>query len=171
MSDQETITTTASEPDQNSTMETQFTHTKNKPMETQSPEPTSAYPEKPKNPSFSIWPPAQKTRDAVVKRLIETLSTPSVLSNRYGTIPQDEASAAASQIEEEAFATAGDSATAEDDGIQILQVYSKEISKRMLESVKARSASGSTTTETVGIDSDATGAPSVDDPDVTTASS
>ena len=91
--------------------------------------------------SFSIWPPAERTRDAVVARLVETLSTPSVLSKRYGTLPADEASAAARLIEEEAFATAAASAASDDDGIQILQVYSKEISKRMLDAVKARTAS------------------------------
>lgn len=93
--------------------------------------------------SFSIWPPTQRTRDAVVKRLIETLSTPSVLSKRYGIMLPDEASTVAGQIEEEAFTAAGGSASAEDDGIDILQVYSKEISKRMLEVVKARSVSSS----------------------------
>ena len=94
--------------------------------------------------SFSIWPPTQRTRDAVINRLIETLSTPSVLSKRYGTIPADEADAAARKIEEEAFATAGgSSAAAEDDGLGILQVYSKEISKLMLETVKARATSAS----------------------------
>lgn len=94
--------------------------------------------------TFSIWPPSQRTRDAVIKRLIETLSTPSVLSKRYGSMPADEANATARTIEEEAFAAAGGSASAEDDGIETLQVYSKEISKRMLEAVKSRSSSGST---------------------------
>ncbi|XP_059631090.1 MFP1 attachment factor 1-like [Cornus florida] len=95
------------------------------------------------NTSFSIWPPTQRTRDAVINRLIETLFAPSVLSKRYGTIPHDEASTAARRIEDEAFSTASASATADDDGVEILQVYSKEISKRMLELVKSRSASGS----------------------------
>lgn len=90
--------------------------------------------------SFSIWPPTQRTRDAVINRLIETLSSPSVLSKRYGVIPHDEASEAAKRIEEEAFSAAGSSASADDDGIEILQVYSKEISRRMLDTVKSRSA-------------------------------
>ncbi|XP_043711622.1 MFP1 attachment factor 1-like [Telopea speciosissima] len=93
---------------------------------------------------FSIWPPTQHTREAVFKRLVETLSTPSVLSKRYGSMPAEEASAAARQIEEEAFSagsTAASSNTSEDDGIEILQLYSKEISKRMLETVKVRAAS------------------------------
>ncbi|XVE70155.1 hypothetical protein DITRI_Ditri10aG0049300 [Diplodiscus trichospermus] len=93
------------------------------------------------NLSLRIWPPTQRTRDAVINRLIETLSSQSVLSKRYGTIPEDEASAAAKSIEEEAFSVAGSSFSAHDDGIEILQVYSKEISKRMLETVKARAAS------------------------------
>ncbi|XP_038899942.1 MFP1 attachment factor 1-like [Benincasa hispida] len=97
------------------------------------------------NTSFSIWPPSQRTRDAVIKRLIETLSNPSVLSKRYGTVPQDEASEAARLIEEEAYSFAAGKATADDDGIEILQLYSREISKRTLETVKARAASDSTT--------------------------
>ena len=76
-----------------------------------------------------------------MKRLIETLSTPSVLSKRYGTLPEDESDSTAALIEEEAFSTAASSASGDDDGIQILQVYSKEISKRMLDAVKARSSS------------------------------
>lgn len=133
MSDQESATVTPPPTsDQDSTMETP-------PKESSA----AATNTKPAHLSFSIWPPAQRTREAVVNRLIETLSTPSVLSNRYGTLPQDEASAAARLIEDEAFATAAASSAAEDDGIQVLQVYSKEISKRMLDVVKARPASAS----------------------------
>ncbi|XP_019156463.1 PREDICTED: MFP1 attachment factor 1-like [Ipomoea nil] len=106
---------------------------------------TAAASEAPKKPmaveaSFSIWPPTQKTRDAVINRLIETLASPSILSKRYGTISQEEASEVAKQIEEEAYNFAAASASADDDGIEILQLYSKEISKRMLDTVKSRSA-------------------------------
>ncbi|KAG6672011.1 hypothetical protein I3843_16G037900 [Carya illinoinensis] len=94
--------------------------------------------------TFSIWPPTQRTREAVVNRLVETLSTVSVLSKRYGTLPHDEASAAARLIEEEAFSAASGSGSAEDDGIEVLQVYSREISRRMLETVKNRATTGST---------------------------
>ncbi|XP_062158589.1 MFP1 attachment factor 1-like [Alnus glutinosa] len=108
--------------------------------------------------TFSIWPPTQRTRDAVVNRLVETLSTVSVLSKRYGTLPQDEASVAARLIEEEAFAAAaGGSFSAEDDGIEILQVYSREISRRMLDTVKNRAASGSAADTTMPL----TASPSV----------
>ena len=90
--------------------------------------------------SLRIWPPTQKTRDAVLKRLIETLSTESILSKRYGTLNSDEASAVAKSIEEEAYGVASNAVSDDDDGIKILEVYSKEISKRMPETVKDRSA-------------------------------
>ncbi|KAK9050719.1 hypothetical protein SSX86_001844 [Deinandra increscens subsp. villosa] len=90
--------------------------------------------------SFSIWPPSQRTRDAVIKRLIETLSNKSVLSDRYGAMPSDEAAGVARLIEEEAFSAVPASPAPDgDDGIEILQSYSKEISKRMLDFVKSRS--------------------------------
>lgn len=91
------------------------------------------------NASFSIWPPTERTRDAVRDRLIETLSTPSILSKRYGTVSREEATDAAKLIEEEAFESAGKTASTDDKGFDILQVYSKEISKRMLHTMKARS--------------------------------
>ncbi|KAK6115972.1 hypothetical protein DH2020_008241 [Rehmannia glutinosa] len=100
---------------------------------------TTAAGEKYPNVSFSIWPPSERTRDAVRSRLIETLSSPSILSKRYGTVSREEAVEAAKVIEEEAFEVAGKAATTDDDGIEILQVYSKEISKLMLDKVKARS--------------------------------
>ncbi|PIA27037.1 hypothetical protein AQUCO_08300014v1 [Aquilegia coerulea] len=107
------------------------------------------------NISLSIWPPTQRTRDAVINRLIETLTAPSILSKRYGSLPTEVASFAAKSIEEEAFVIASstisvtnlnqqqqeeESSNKEDDGIEILQIYSKEISKRMLEVVKANAA-------------------------------
>ncbi|KAJ4917397.1 WPP domain-containing protein 2 [Raphanus sativus] len=95
---------------------------------------------KPGSISLRIWPPTQKTRDAVLNRLIETLSTESILSKRYGTLCSDEASAVAKSIEEEAYGVASNAVSDDDDGIKILEVYSKEISKRMLETVKDRSA-------------------------------
>lgn len=105
--------------------------------------------------SFSIWPPTQRTRNAVIKRLIETLSVKSVLSDRYGTISADEAVDVARRIEEEAFNTAPPSPVpAGDDGIEILQSYSKEISKRMLDFVKSRSAESATDTTVKAEDKD-----------------
>lgn len=92
---------------------------------------------------ISIWPPSQRTRDAVVKRLIETLSNPSVLSKRYGPMSPDDAASAARVIEQDAFSafsSAASNSHSVDEGIEILQGYSKVISRRMLESLKSRSA-------------------------------
>ncbi|KAK2980989.1 hypothetical protein RJ640_023315 [Escallonia rubra] len=50
------------------------------------------------NVSFSIWPPTQRTRNAVLSRLIETLYAPSMLSKRYGPVPADEATVVARRI-------------------------------------------------------------------------
>lgn len=112
--------------------------------------------------SFSIWPPTQRTRDAVVNRLIETLSAPSVLSKRYGTLSSDESSSAARQIEDEAFSVAASSAASDNDGIEILQVYSKEISKRMLDTVKAKSTAASAAVDNGTPASDAAPPPAAD---------
>ncbi|KAL2318487.1 hypothetical protein Fmac_032363 [Flemingia macrophylla] len=101
--------------------------------------------------TFSIWPPSQRTRDAVVNRLVETLSAPSVLSKRYGTLSSDEASAAARQIEGEAFSSAAAAASTAD-GVETLQLYSREISKRMLETAKARASPGPPAVEGVTAD-------------------
>ncbi|KAI9106438.1 hypothetical protein K1719_021966 [Acacia pycnantha] len=88
--------------------------------------------------SFSIWPPTQRTRDAVIQRLIETLSTPSsVLSKRYGTLSSSDASDAARKIEDEAYSiAAAASASLDGGGIEVIQLYSKEISKLMIDTVK-----------------------------------
>lgn len=99
--------------------------------------------------SLNIWPPSQRTREAVIQRLVQTLTTESVLSKRYGVLSASDASDAARRIEEEGFAAAsadGGSATSVDGGIEILEIYSKEISKRMLETVKEKASSASAST-------------------------
>lgn len=106
-------------------------------------------------PSLSIWPPSQRTRDAVVRRLVQTLAAPSVLSQRYGAVPEPEAERAAAAVEAEAFAAASKSAAAEspasvEEGIEVLQAYSKEVSRRLLELAKSRSASAAAPTPAEG---------------------
>ncbi|XP_057962307.1 MFP1 attachment factor 1-like [Malania oleifera] len=94
--------------------------------------------------SFSIWPPSERARKAIIDHVVKTLSAPSVLSKRYGSISPDEAAITARLIEEEAFSYAAQGVSAGGDGgIEILQAYSKEISKRMIEAVKSKAASGS----------------------------
>ncbi|KAF2324318.1 hypothetical protein GH714_012368 [Hevea brasiliensis] len=67
----------------------------------------------------------------------------SLAAARYGSIPHDEAETSARRIEDEAFVVASKATSAEEDGLEILQLYSKEISRRMLETVKARPRSDS----------------------------
>ncbi|OAY35594.1 WPP domain-containing protein 1 [Manihot esculenta] len=108
--------------------------------------PPNPPPQPPEKPTFSfslrVWPPSERTRDVVIKHLTDTLSSPSSFTNRYGMLPSEDAVAIAKIIEEESFlAATASSAGVEDDpcrGIEILQVYSKEISKRMLEMVKKK---------------------------------
>ncbi|XP_074560928.1 WPP domain-containing protein 2-like [Curcuma longa] len=97
--------------------------------------------------SLKLWPPTQRTRDAVIHRLVETLTTQSVLSKRYGLLSEEEAAASARAIEEEAFSVASSATAADtganDDGIEVLHVYSREISRRVIESAKARAFASS----------------------------
>ncbi|GLJ25382.1 hypothetical protein SUGI_0485860 [Cryptomeria japonica] len=90
--------------------------------------------------SFSIWPPSERTRAAVVERMEKTLSSTSILSKKYGLFDTEEAYAIAKRIEEEAFTAAQDFATSESGdsgtGSHVLQFYSKEISKHMLDAAK-----------------------------------
>ncbi|WVZ55918.1 hypothetical protein U9M48_006518 [Paspalum notatum var. saurae] len=93
--------------------------------------------------SFSIWPPTQRTRDAVVRRLVETLAGDAILCKRYGAVPAADAEPAARTIEADAFdaaAAAGGAAASVEEGIEALQFYSKEVSRRLLGFVKSRSA-------------------------------
>ncbi|XP_052146569.1 MFP1 attachment factor 1-like [Oryza glaberrima] len=100
--------------------------------------------------SFSIWPPTQRTRDAVVRRLVDTLGGDTILCKRYGAVPAADAEPAARGIEAEAFDAAAASgeaaATASvEEGIKALQLYSKEVSRRLLDFVKSRSAAAKAT--------------------------
>lgn len=81
-------------------------------------------------------------------RLVETLTTDTVLSKRYGSVSTEEAEESARLIEQEAFGAAqtehesrfgsGSGSNSVEEGIEILQVYSKEVSRRMLEFAKSR---------------------------------
>ncbi|KAL4310930.1 hypothetical protein GQ457_01G010560 [Hibiscus cannabinus] len=120
--------------------ETESTTAATEPHQTQPHERLDDIPAKLNNLALRIWPPSQRTRDAVIQRLVETLSSQSALSKRYGTIPEADASSVAKSIEGEAFSAAGAAFSPDDDGIAILQMYSREISKRMLDTVKSRAS-------------------------------
>jgi hypothetical protein len=109
--------------------------------------------------SFSIWPPTQRTREAVVQRLVDTLAGDTILCKRYGAVPAADAEPAARAIEAEAFdaaAATGGAAASVEEGIEALQFYSKEVSRRLLDFVKSRSAAAKA--ETPSADSPAAAA-------------
>jgi WPP domain len=84
--------------------------------------------------SFNIWPLTNCTRDAVMRRLVETLTTDFILCKRYGSVPTDEAEETACVIEHEAFIVvqvecesrfgSGSGSNLAEEGIEILQVCS-----------------------------------------------
>uniref|UniRef100_A0A0E0M6M3 WPP domain-containing protein n=1 Tax=Oryza punctata TaxID=4537 RepID=A0A0E0M6M3_ORYPU len=98
--------------------------------------------------SFAVWPPTRRTRDAVVRRLVAVLSgegagdTTTALRKRYGAVPAADAEHAARAVEEEAFdaASAAPSSSSVEDGIETLQLYSREVSNRLLAFVRSRSS-------------------------------
>ncbi|KAI8011696.1 MFP1 attachment factor 1 [Camellia lanceoleosa] len=66
------------------------------------------------NISFNIWPPSQRTHDAVVNCPIETLFEPSVLSKHYRSMSYDKADTTAHHIKDKAFVAASTSASADE---------------------------------------------------------
>ncbi|KAG6510451.1 hypothetical protein ZIOFF_028473 [Zingiber officinale] len=51
--------------------------------------------------SLKIWPPTQRTHDAVIHRLVETLATQSVLSKLYDLLSEEEATRGEYTVEED----------------------------------------------------------------------
>ncbi|EEE50768.1 MFP1 attachment factor 1 [Oryza sativa Japonica Group] len=97
--------------------------------------------------SFAVWPPTRRTRDAVVRRLVAVLSgdTTTALRKRYryGAVPAADAERAARAVEAQAFDAASASSSSSssvEDGIETLQLYSREVSNRLLAFVRSRSS-------------------------------
>ncbi|GJS50399.1 Ran GTPase-activating protein 1 [Tanacetum coccineum] len=88
--------------------------------------------------SIKLWPPSQSTRQVLVDRIIKNLTTPSILSRKYGLLSKEEAEQEAKQIESAAFASANQHFEKEPDGDggSAVQTYAKESSTLMVEVVK-----------------------------------
>ncbi|GMH02687.1 hypothetical protein Nepgr_004526 [Nepenthes gracilis] len=88
--------------------------------------------------SIKLWPPSQSTRLMLVERMTKNLTTPSILSRKYGLPSIEEAEKNARQIEEIAFAAANDHYQKEPDGdgSSAVQLYAKQSSKLMMEVLK-----------------------------------
>ncbi|XP_030552772.1 RAN GTPase-activating protein 1 [Rhodamnia argentea] len=88
--------------------------------------------------SIKLWPPSQSTRIMLVERMTKNLTTPSVLSRKYGLLSREEAEEDSKRIEESAFAIANQHYEKEPDGdgSSAVQVYATQSSKLMLEVIK-----------------------------------
>ncbi|GJS40690.1 Ran GTPase-activating protein 1 [Tanacetum coccineum] len=88
--------------------------------------------------SIKLWPPSHSTRLVLVERILKNLTTPSILSRKYGLLSKEEAEEDAKQIESTAFIAASQQFDKEpdSDGGSAVQVYARESSKLMVEVVK-----------------------------------
>ncbi|KAJ8748380.1 hypothetical protein K2173_003017 [Erythroxylum novogranatense] len=88
--------------------------------------------------SVKLWPPSQSTRLMLVERMTKNLTTPSIISRKYGLLSKEEAEEDAKEIEEQAFTAANQHFEKEPDGdgSSAVQIYAKESSKLMLEVLK-----------------------------------
>ncbi|KAL0367562.1 UNVERIFIED_CONTAM: RAN GTPase-activating protein 2 [Sesamum radiatum] len=66
--------------------------------------------------SIKLWPPSQNTRQMLVERMKNNLSTPTIFTTKYGSLSDVEASKHAKQIEESAFTSANQHYEQEPDG-------------------------------------------------------
>ncbi|XP_059649951.1 RAN GTPase-activating protein 2 [Cornus florida] len=88
--------------------------------------------------SIKLWPPSQNTRLMLVERMTNNLSSPSIFTEKYGSLNKEEAAEDAKEIEDAAFATANQHYEKEPDGdgSSAVQLYAKECSKLILEVLK-----------------------------------
>ncbi|KAL2939917.1 RAN GTPase-activating protein 2 [Bienertia sinuspersici] len=88
--------------------------------------------------SIKLWPPSKNTRFMLVERMTNNLSTPTIFTQKYGSLSKEEAEENAKQIEELAFTTADEFYQKEPDGdgSSAVQLYAKECSKLILEALK-----------------------------------
>lgn len=88
--------------------------------------------------SIKLWPPSQNTRQMLVVRVTDNLTTKSIFTQKYGSLSKEEAEENAKKIEDVAFATANEHYEKEPDGdgSSAVQLYAKECSKQILEILK-----------------------------------
>ncbi|KAJ1391448.1 WPP domain [Sesbania bispinosa] len=88
--------------------------------------------------SIKIWPPSQKTRQTLMDRMTNNLTTKSIFTQKYGTLDQKEAEENAKRIEDVTFATENLHYKKEPDGDGgfAIQVYAKECSNGLLDVLK-----------------------------------
>lgn len=90
--------------------------------------------------SIKLWPPSESTRQVLVQRLTNNLTSNSIFTQKYGALDKEEAEENAKKIEDVAFNTANEQYDREPDGDggAAVQLYAKECSKLLLEVLKKR---------------------------------
>ncbi|KAJ7980085.1 RAN GTPase activating protein 2 [Quillaja saponaria] len=88
--------------------------------------------------SIKLWPPSQNTRQMLVERITNNLTTKSIFTQKYGILDKEEAEENAKRIEDVAFATANQHYEKEPDGDggSAVQLYAKECSRLLLDVLK-----------------------------------
>ncbi|KAL0876479.1 hypothetical protein Bca101_026184 [Brassica carinata] len=89
--------------------------------------------------SIKLWPPSLPTRQALIERISNNLSSKSIFTDKYGTLTTDQAVENAKRIEDVAFSTADQQFQREPDGdgASAVQLYAKQCSKLILELLKS----------------------------------
>ena len=103
--------------------------------------------------SIKLWPPSESTRQVLVQRLTNNLTSNSIFTQKYGALEKEEAEENAKKIEDVAFNTANEQYDREPDGDggAAVQLYAKECSKLLLEILKKGPAAKEKEGEGVGI--------------------
>ncbi|OMP08695.1 Leucine-rich repeat, ribonuclease inhibitor subtype [Corchorus olitorius] len=88
--------------------------------------------------SIKLWPPSESTRQVLVQRLTNNLTSNSIFTQKYGALNKEDAEENAKKIEDVAFNTANEQYDREPDGDggAAVQLYAKECSKLLLEVLK-----------------------------------
>ncbi|EOA20333.1 hypothetical protein CARUB_v10000639mg [Capsella rubella] len=88
--------------------------------------------------SIKLWPPSLPTREALIERITNNLSSKTIFTDKYGSLTTEQATENAKRIEDFAFSTANQQFEREPDGDggSAVQLYAKECSKLILEVLK-----------------------------------
>ncbi|CAH8365299.1 unnamed protein product [Eruca vesicaria subsp. sativa] len=88
--------------------------------------------------SIKLWPPSLPTRQALIERMTNNLSSKTIFTDKFGSLTKDQAMENAKRIEDVAFSTANQQFEREPDGDggSAVQLYARECSKMILEVLK-----------------------------------
>ncbi|KAJ0243856.1 RAN GTPase-activating protein 2 [Hirschfeldia incana] len=101
--------------------------------------------------SIKLWPPSLPTRQALIERMTNNLSSKTIFTDKFGALTKDQATENAKRIEDVAFSTANQHYEREPDGDggSAVQLYARECSKLILEVLKKGPVAAAKDEETV----------------------